>query len=84
MENKSNLTNNVVTTGWIKTTKETSLSAANQLSNTKEPEEKIVSRVTFEPNLDAPVSFNTYQDILDCRNQMLGTVKPCLHQYDAY
>jgi hypothetical protein len=83
MEKASNSMNNTVSTGWIKTTKENAMSSSNTSATTPATEEKIVSRVTFEQNPYAQVSFNTYQDILDKRNQMLGMVKPSLYQYDA-
>ncbi|PSR52966.1 hypothetical protein AHMF7605_05210 [Adhaeribacter arboris] len=82
MEKVNNTKNNTVSTGWVKTTKESALSAHNSATN-KVVEDKIVSRVTFEPDPYAHVSFNTYQDILDRRNQMLGTVKPSLYTYDT-
>ena len=83
MEKASNLMNNTVSTGWIKTTKETALSTAKNQETSPAANEKIVSRVTFEQNPYAQVSFNTYQNILDKRNQMLGMVKPSLYQHDA-
>ena len=82
MENLNKLNKGAVSTGWIKTTKEGALSDGNKPAP-KVTEEKIVSRVAFEQDPYAQVSFNTYQDILDRRNQMLGTVKPSLYQFDA-
>ncbi|QMU28453.1 hypothetical protein [Adhaeribacter radiodurans] len=76
MEKVNKTQNSTASTGWVKTTKESALS-------TTKVEDKIVSRVSFEPDPYANVSFNTYQDILDRRNQMLGTVKPSLYTYDA-
>ncbi len=78
MEKSINSMNNKVSGGWIKSTKETTAAT----DKTQATEEKIVSRVSFEPSAAAPVSFNTYQDILDKRNQMLGMVKPSMYQYD--
>lgn len=83
MEKVDKYTNNTVATGWIKTNKESAGSSVKTPHNTKTAEEKIVSRLTFEPDPQAQVSFNTYQDILDRRNQMLGTVKPSCYQYNA-
>lgn len=82
MENVNKLDKGPVSTGWIKTTKEAAVSTGSNQAP-KVSEEKIVSRVAFEQDPSAQVSFNTYQDILNRRNQMLGTVKPSLYQYDA-
>ncbi|QNF35111.1 hypothetical protein HUW51_21195 [Adhaeribacter swui] len=69
-------------TGWINTGKDSAATAgSNQVKTSSE--EKIVSRVTFEQDPYAQVSFNTYQAILDSRNQMLGSVKPSLYNFDA-
>ncbi|MDQ4138917.1 MAG: hypothetical protein M3142_00180 [Bacteroidota bacterium] len=81
MEKVNTTKNSTASTGWVKTTKESALSANNSAAN-KAVEDKIVSRVTFEQDPYAHVSFNTYQDILDRRNQMLGSVKPSLYTYD--
>lgn len=68
--------------GWIKTVKDSaSTTGSNQIEKTSE--EKIVSRVAFEPDPYAQVSFNTYQAILDSRNQMLGSVKPSMYNFDV-
>ncbi|MDQ3291550.1 MAG: hypothetical protein M3Q05_09705 [Bacteroidota bacterium] len=82
MEKVNKTTNSTVSTGWVKTTKESALASNNSNAN-KVVEDKIVSRVTFEQDPYATVSFNTYQDILDRRNQMLGSVKPSLYTSDS-
>ncbi len=69
-------------TGWIRTGKDSALTAGSNQAE-RVSEEKIVSRVTFEPDPYAQVSFNTYQAILDSRNQMLGSVKPSLYNFDV-
>ncbi|RDC63118.1 hypothetical protein [Adhaeribacter pallidiroseus] len=69
-------------TGWISTGKDSAATAGSNQSG-KVADEKIVSRVSFEPDPYAQVSFNTYQAILDSRNQMLGSVKPSLYNYDV-
>ena len=83
MEKLDKYTKDTVTTGWTKTTKEGAGLAGKMPLTNKVAEEKIVSRLTFEPDPQSQVSFNTYQAILDRRNQMLGTVKPNSYQYDA-
>lgn len=81
MEKVDKYTKTAVATGWITTAKTNVESLVKTPQASKETEEKIVSRLTFEQDPEAQVSFNTYQAILDRRNQMLHTVKPNTYQY---